>query len=78
MDYSDDENNYFRKPNPGMIFFAKKKFDLDLEKSYVIGDRWRDIDAVLPLTVKLFLLIKTTMKNLITNQILELKISNKY
>ena len=38
MDYSDDENNYFRKPNPGMIFFAKKKFDLDLEKSYVIGD----------------------------------------
>ena len=45
MDYSDDENNYFRKPNPGMIFLQKKKFDLDLEKSYVIGDRWRDIDA---------------------------------
>ena len=45
VDYSDDENNYFRKPNPGMIFFAKKKFDLDLEKSYVIGDRWRDINA---------------------------------
>ena len=45
VDYSDDENSYFRKPNPGMIFFAKKKFDLDLEKSYVVGDRWRDIDA---------------------------------
>ena len=45
VDYSDDEKNFFRKPNPGMIFFAKKKFDLDLEKSYVVGDRWRDIDA---------------------------------
>ena len=23
----------------------EKKFDLDLKKSYVVGDRWRDIDA---------------------------------
>lgn len=45
VDYSDDEKNYFRKPNPGMILFAKKKFNLDLEKSFVVGDRWRDIDA---------------------------------
>ena len=45
VNYSDDEKNYFRKPNPGMLFYAKKKFDIDLNRSYVVGDRWRDIDA---------------------------------
>ena len=45
VNYSDNENNYFRKPNPGMLFFAKKKFGLEMKKSYVVGDRWRDIDA---------------------------------
>ncbi len=45
VNYSDDEKNYFRKPNPGMLFYAKKKFDIDLKNSYVVGDRWRDIDA---------------------------------
>ena len=39
------KKNYFRKPNPGMLFYAKKKFDIDLKRSYVVGDRWRDIDA---------------------------------
>lgn len=34
-----------RKPNPGMILKGQKKFKLDLSKSYVIGDRWRDIGA---------------------------------
>tara|TARA_Y100000741_G_scaffold240634_1_gene184284 strand:- start:3833 stop:4354 length:522 start_codon:yes stop_codon:yes gene_type:complete len=43
--FSDDEKNYFRKPNPGMIFYLKKKYNICLEKSFVIGDRWRDIDA---------------------------------
>ena len=28
-----------------MLFYAKKKFDIDLDRSYVVGDRWRDIDA---------------------------------
>lgn len=45
VSYSDDDNNYFRKPNPGMIIKMKKKYKLDLKKSYVVGDRWRDIDA---------------------------------
>ena len=34
-----------RKPNPGMIHKGQKKFKLDLSKSFVIGDRWRDIGA---------------------------------
>lgn len=43
--YSTDDNCYFRKPNPGMILEAKKKFNLDIKKSFFIGDRWRDIGA---------------------------------
>ena len=40
-----DNNCKNRKPNPGMILKSKKKFKLDLSKSYVIGDRWKDIGA---------------------------------
>ena len=35
----------FRKPNIGMLNKANKIYNLDLSKSFVIGDRWRDIDA---------------------------------
>lgn len=45
VNYSDNEDDYFRKPNPGMLFYAEKKFGIDLKNSYVVGDRWRDIDA---------------------------------
>ena len=31
------------KPRPSMILKAKKKFNLNLAKSYMIGDSWRDI-----------------------------------
>ncbi len=43
--YSDNDKCYHRKPNPGMIFDAQKKYNIDLKKSYLIGDRWRDIGA---------------------------------
>lgn len=43
--YSSNDENYFRKPNPGMILKAKKEFNLNLKKSYVIGDREKDIIA---------------------------------
>ena len=33
------------KPNPGMIFEAQKEWNIDIEKSYIIGDSWRDIGA---------------------------------
>lgn len=34
-----------RKPKPGLIFYAQKKFNLNLKKSFFVGDRWRDINA---------------------------------
>ena len=33
------------KPNPGMILEAQKEWNIDIEKSYIIGDSWRDIGA---------------------------------
>jgi D-glycero-D-manno-heptose 1,7-bisphosphate phosphatase len=33
-----------RKPKPGMIHSAQKDLSLDLERSFVVGDRWRDIE----------------------------------
>lgn len=34
-----------RKPKPGMIINAKNEFNLDLENSYLIGDKESDIQA---------------------------------
>jgi len=34
-----------RKPRPGLILRAAAELKIDLKQSYVIGDRWRDIDC---------------------------------
>jgi D-glycero-D-manno-heptose 1,7-bisphosphate phosphatase len=34
-----------RKPKPGMLVAAAEKHDIDLTHSFLVGDRWRDIDA---------------------------------
>ena len=34
-----------RKPKPGLIYEAAEKYFVDLAGSYIVGDRWRDIEA---------------------------------
>lgn len=34
-----------RKPNPGMLFDAAAELGIDLSRSYMIGDTWRDIEC---------------------------------
>ena len=34
-----------RKPAPGMILNAARELGLDLTRSWMVGDRWRDIDC---------------------------------
>jgi D-glycero-D-manno-heptose 1,7-bisphosphate phosphatase len=34
-----------RKPRPGMLLEAAAAHDIDLAQSFMIGDRWRDVDA---------------------------------
>jgi D-glycero-D-manno-heptose 1,7-bisphosphate phosphatase len=53
-DDSDDCN--CRKPLPGLIFIAATKWDIDLSKSYFIGDTWKDISAAKNANINFFLL----------------------
>ena len=39
-----DKKCFCRKPSPGMALGAKKKFHLNLKKSYAIGDRMIDVE----------------------------------
>lgn len=34
-----------RKPAPGLLLEAQARLGIDLQRSFLIGDRWRDIDA---------------------------------
>lgn len=40
-----DDGCFCRKPNPGMLFDAQKKYSLNLSECYLIGDDERDIMA---------------------------------
>src|SRR6185295_8673444 len=35
----------FRKPAPGMLLRAAREMEIDLAGSWMVGDRWRDIDC---------------------------------
>jgi len=39
------ENDYRRKPNPGMIFEAIEKYDIDPNLSFMVGDSLSDVEA---------------------------------
>lgn len=39
------ETSEFRKPRPGMILRAAEELGLDLARSWMVGDRWRDVDC---------------------------------
>ncbi|PYS49941.1 MAG: HAD family hydrolase [Acidobacteria bacterium] len=34
-----------RKPKPGMLLEAAREESLDLSQSFMVGDRWRDVEA---------------------------------
>jgi len=40
-----DEGCACRKPQAGALLSAAKTFDIDLSASYIVGDRWRDVEA---------------------------------
>jgi len=34
-----------RKPKPGLLLDAAQRWDIDLAQSFMVGDRWRDVEA---------------------------------
>ena len=43
--HDDNDNCACRKPKPGLLLEASKKWNINLKKSYMIGDRSKDIEA---------------------------------
>ena len=43
--HQDSDGCDCRKPSPGALLAAAKSHHIDLEKSYMVGDRWRDVEA---------------------------------
>jgi D-glycero-D-manno-heptose 1,7-bisphosphate phosphatase len=43
--HDDDDSCHCRKPNPGLLEAAAQELDIDLARSFLVGDRWKDIDA---------------------------------
>lgn len=43
--HSEAENCECRKPKPGLLLDAAKEFRISLAESWMIGDRWRDVEA---------------------------------
>ncbi len=43
--HGQNEVNEWRKPGPGMLLKAAKDYNLDLAKTYMVGDRQSDIQA---------------------------------
>ena len=43
--HDDSDQCDCRKPLPGLLLRAAEKYDIDMSRSFMIGDRWRDVDA---------------------------------
>jgi D-glycero-D-manno-heptose 1,7-bisphosphate phosphatase len=43
--HADEHGCDCRKPEPGLILRAAAKYEIELTASYMVGDRWRDIEA---------------------------------
>ena len=43
--HQDKDHCDCRKPKPGMILEGARKYNVDLAESFMVGDRWRDVEA---------------------------------
>jgi len=43
--WEDGDASPCRKPKPGMVLDAAAKYGIELKSSFLVGDRWRDIDC---------------------------------
>jgi D-glycero-D-manno-heptose 1,7-bisphosphate phosphatase len=43
--HDDGDDCACRKPKPGMLLAAAQDHGIDLSRSFMVGDRWRDIEA---------------------------------
>jgi|TARA_B100002003_G_C13900753_1_gene438818 D-glycero-D-manno-heptose 1,7-bisphosphate phosphatase len=53
--HDDSDDCDCRKPKPGLLFQAQKKWDIDLCESIMIGDTWKDVEAARNASVRMVL-----------------------
>lgn len=58
------------KPKPKMLLEAAREWKIDLSRSFMIGDRWRDVGAGEAAGCKTFSLLMVTKKSNLRIQIL--------
>ncbi|MGK9367871.1 D-glycero-alpha-D-manno-heptose-1,7-bisphosphate 7-phosphatase [Melioribacter sp. Ez-97] len=68
-DFDPPEKSKCRKPSPFMILQAAKDHDIDLSRSFMIGDRVSDIEAGINANVKTILIANDIYDNEIENLI---------
>jgi D-glycero-D-manno-heptose 1,7-bisphosphate phosphatase len=54
-----DDGCFCRKPKPGLLLQAAKELSLDLQRSWMIGDAWSDVQAGQLAGVRQAILLKT-------------------
>jgi D-glycero-D-manno-heptose 1,7-bisphosphate phosphatase len=54
-----DDGCFCRKPKPGLLLQAAKELSLDLQRSWMIGDAWSDVQAGQLAGVRQVILLKT-------------------
>jgi D-glycero-D-manno-heptose 1,7-bisphosphate phosphatase len=62
--HDDDNDTGCRKPAPGLFFTAQKKYNIDFNKSFMIGDTWKDVEAAKNAGISMILLNKNYNQNL--------------
>jgi D-sedoheptulose 7-phosphate isomerase len=43
--HTDENDCHCRKPKPGLLLEAARRHHIDLSASFMVGDRWRDVEA---------------------------------
>src|ERR1700751_197512 len=43
--HTDADQCACRKPKPGLLLEAVRRHNIDLKSSFMVGDRWRDVEA---------------------------------
>jgi histidinol-phosphate phosphatase family protein len=57
--HTPEDNCSCRKPNPGLILAAQKKYQIDLDQSFMVGDSAKDIECARNAGCSKALLVKT-------------------
>jgi histidinol-phosphate phosphatase family protein len=57
-----DENCSCRKPKPGLILQAQKKYDIDLSTAFMVGDNPKDIECAKNAGCRVSILVRTGLR----------------